>query len=134
MSTKRIAVICLAFLIALGAISAKADVKPAALFADNMVIQQQSDAAVWGWADPGEKITVSASWGERATTVTDDTGKWSLTLQTPVAIPGGAQTYTLSFEGKNQFNVENVLVGEVWLASGQSNMEWTIGKLKLDDE
>lgn len=134
MSTKRIAVICLAFLIALGAISAKADVKPAALFADNMVIQQQSDAAVWGWADPGEKITVSASWGERATTVTDESGKWSLTLQTPAAIPGSAQTYTLSFEGNNRIDVENVLVGEVWLASGQSNMEWKIGNLKLNDE
>ena len=42
----------------------QADIRPAALFADNMVIQQQSDAAIWGWADPGEKVTVFASWGE----------------------------------------------------------------------
>lgn len=112
----------------------QADVRPAALFVDNMVIQQQSDAAVWGLADPGEKITVSASWGERATTVTDDTGKWSLTLQTPAAIPGSAQAYTLSFEGNNRIDVENVLVGEVWLASGQSNMDRTITTLDLGNE
>ena len=76
---------------ALGAATASADVKPAALFADNMVIQQQTDAAIWGSADPGETVTVSASWGESATAVSDSDGHWFLTLQTPEAIPGNAQ-------------------------------------------
>ncbi len=109
--------------------SVQADVKPAALFSDNMVMQQLSDAAIWGQADPGEHVTVSASWGQSATALADDTGEWFLRLKTPRAIPGDTQTYTLSFKGNNQVLVENVLVGEVWLASGQSNMEWTIGRL-----
>lgn len=114
--------------------TASADVSPAKLFAENMVIQQQTDAAIWGSADPGEAVTVSASWGESATTVADSNGEWLLTLQTPDAIPGSAHSYTLSFKGNNQIDFENVLVGEVWLASGQSNMDRTITSLDLSDE
>jgi sialate O-acetylesterase len=96
-----------------------------------MVLQQQADVAIWGRGEPGEKVSLSASWGETSTTVTDNNGKWSLTLQTPKARPGNAQSHTLSLEGNNRINIENVLLGEVWLASGQSNMEWKIKQLKL---
>jgi len=133
-SIKSIAGPGLALLITLGAISVQADVNPAALFTDNMVIQQQADAAIWGWADPGEEVVVTASWGSSATALTSSDGKWFLTLTTPAAKRGGAQSYTLSFKGNNRVEVENVLVGEVWLASGQSNMAFTIDMLKLDDE
>ncbi len=132
--TTNIALSGLLLFMAIGSVSARADVKPAALFTDKMVIQQQTDAAIWGWADPGEKVTVSASWGQSATALTDSAGKWSLTLQTPGAIPASTQSCTLSFEGNNRVELENVLVGEVWLASGQSNMEWKIERLNLTDE
>lgn len=111
----------------------KADVKPVALFTDHMVIQQQVDAPIWGWADAGETVTVMASWGEQATTTADSTGAWSLTLKTPAARVGDAQSYRLTFEGENRIEVNDVLVGEVWLASGQSNMEYTIAGLELGD-
>ncbi len=109
-----------------------ADVKPANLFTDNMVIQQQANAAIWGWAEPGEKVTVSATWGESKSTVTDDNGYWLLQLKTPKA--SNDKTYAITFKGNNQINVENVLVGEVWLASGQSNMQWPVKGSSLPKE
>jgi len=133
-SVKNIAIPSLLLPILLCVSSVRADVIPATLFTDNMVIQQLSEAAIWGQADAGENVTVSASWGKSATAIADNKGRWFLRLPTPEAIPGNTQTYTISFKGNNQVSVKNVLVGEVWLASGQSNMEWTIGKLKLNDE
>lgn len=114
----------LTFLMAISAANVYADVKPANLFTDNMVIQQQANAAIWGWAEPGEKLTVSATWGENASTVADDSGYWLVKLNTPKASIN--RTYTITFKGNNQVDVENVLVGEVWLASGQSNMQWPV--------
>jgi len=96
-----------------------ADIKPAGLFMDNMVIQRETQAPVWGTADAGEQVTVTGSWGESAQTVADKAGKWSVKLQTPAA--GGP--YTISFQGKNGVELENVLSGDVWLCSGQSNMQ-----------
>ena len=104
--------LCLVFCVA----TTNADVRPAALFTDHMVIQQQVDAPIWGWADAGETVTVLASWGGKATTTADSTGAWSLTLKTPAARVGDAQSYRLTFEGRNRIEVNDVLVGEVWLA------------------
>ena len=101
-----------------------ADVKPAQLFMDNMVIQRETQAPVWGWADAGEKVTVVGSWGELATTTTDKAGKWSVKLQTPSA--GGP--YTITLNGKNTVELKNVLSGDVWLCSGQSNMQLPVSK------
>ncbi|VGO18388.1 sialate O-acetylesterase [Pontiella sulfatireligans] len=98
---------------------AMADVKPAGLFVDNMVIQRETQAPVWGWADAGEKVTVTGSWGGAASTTADKAGKWSVKLQTPSA--GGPHTITL--KGKNTVELKNVLSGDVWLCSGQSNMQ-----------
>ncbi len=91
------------------------------LFTDNMVLQQQSDMAVWGWAEPGEKVEVKASWqwlfGVK--TVADKDGKWKTKIPTPKA--GGP--YTVTVKGKdNTIKLQNVMTGEVWLCSGQSNM------------
>ena len=101
------------------------DVKPAALFTDGMVIQRETKAPVWGTADVGEKVTVSASWGETAAATADASGKWSVKLQTPPA--GGPHTLTL--KGNNTVEIKDVLSGEVWFCSGQSNMDFTMKQL-----
>lgn len=103
---------------------AMADIKPAGLFTDNMVIQRETEAPVWGWGDTGEKVTVSGSWGETASTTVGEAGKWTVTLQTPPA--GGP--FTITIEGNNTVEIKNVLSGEVWLCSGQSNMQWPVSK------
>lgn len=90
------------------------------IFSDNMVLQQKSDVVLWGWAKPSEKVTISASWLDSLVSVTGDTqGTWKITVKTPAA--GGP--YTISFKGQNEIDLKNVLIGEVWLCSGQSNME-----------
>jgi sialate O-acetylesterase len=121
------------FVIAAGVATAAlaiADVKPAGLFVDNMVIQRETQAPVWGWGDAGEKVTVTGSWGQSADTTADKSGKWSVKLQTPSA--GGP--YAITLKGKNTIVIENVLSGDVWLCSGQSNMEWPVSKSVNPDE
>lgn len=113
-----IAFLFLAFLVA--GISANAEIKLPALFANNMVLQQKSEVAVWGWASPKTKVTVSNSWNtEVAETKSDKDGKWKLTIKTPVA--GGP--YELTVSDGEAITIKNVMIGEVWLCSGQSNME-----------
>ena len=102
--------------------SVRADVKLPSIFSDNMVLQRETKAPVWGWADVGEKVTVTGSWGESAATVTGDDGKWQVAVKTPSA--GGPLTLTI--QGKNTIELKNVLSGEVWLCSGQSNMGMTV--------
>jgi sialate O-acetylesterase len=102
-----------------------ADVRPSGLFADNMVIQRETQAPVWGWADAGEKVTVSGSWGKTVTTTADEAGKWTVKLKTPAA--GGP--YTLTIQGNNTVEIKNVLSGEVWFCSGQSNMDFAMQML-----
>ena len=103
----------------------QADVIPSALFADHMVIQRETQAPVWGSADAGEKVTVTGSWGDTAMTTADASGKWMVKLKTPAA--GGPHTLTL--KGNNTVTIKDVLSGEVWFCSGQSNMEWEMHKL-----
>jgi sialate O-acetylesterase len=101
---------------------AQSEIRLPAVIGTNMVLQQQSSVSVWGWADPSEKITITTSWSSRTdSTLTPSSGKWKLTIQTPVA--GGP--YTIQLKGSNTIILENVLIGEVWLCSGQSNMEWS---------
>jgi len=91
-----------------------------ALFTDHMVLQQKSDVSFWGNFTPGQKIAVSSSWGEQVSTVVNEEGQWSLQLTTPKA--GGP--FDVTIEGKDTTAIiTDVMVGEVWLASGQSNME-----------
>ena len=95
-----------------------ADVKLPEIFNDNMVIQRDTNAPVWGWAKPGEKVKVSGSWGKSVETTTAQDGKWTVKLATPNA--GGP--FTITVQGNNKIELKNVLSGEVWLCSGQSNM------------
>ncbi len=91
-------------------------------FSNDMVLQQQTQAAVWGTDKPLAKITVKAGWGSSGKTTADKNGNWKLTIQTPSA--GGP--YTLVIKGSSQISLSNVLIGEVWLCSGQSNMEMPV--------
>ncbi len=93
----------------------------AAVFSDHMVLQQQSLVPIWGKGQPGETVTVEASWDKKLTTTVDATGNWKLNLQTPAY--GGPFTITILCE-TDQVVFDDVLIGEVWLTSGQSNMEW----------
>jgi len=105
---------------------AVADVRLPAVIDSNMVMQRQTDAAIWGWADPGEKIDVGASWQSFPIkpTTADKDGKWKVSIKTPDA--GGP--YKIIIKGKNTVELENILIGEVWIASGQSNMEMPLAK------
>lgn len=104
-----------------GSYQMHAEIKLPALFSDNMMLQQQIEAPIWGWADKGEKLTITTSWNAKSYTVkVNGKGKWHTAVKTPVA--GGVYTITLS-QGNDTVTIKNVLIGEVWLCSGQSNME-----------
>jgi len=90
------------------------------LIGDNMLLQQKSDIAIWGKALPGNKIDVSASWQANGQAVSGADGRWSVTIATPEA--GGPYTITISARDTT-LTINNVLIGEVWVCSGQSNME-----------
>ncbi len=98
----------------------QADVRLSAIFGDNMVLQQQSNVSVWGWAKPNTTVTVTGSWNKKASAKSDGNGLWKLTIQTPAA---GYTPYTLTISDGKAVTLSNILIGEVWLCSGQSNME-----------
>ncbi len=98
----------------------KKTLKVSRLFSDGMVIQQKTKVNFWGDASPGKKVTVAATWGKQSSTTVDTNGKWQLKLATPKA--GGPFSITIKTMD-TAVEVNNVLVGEVWLASGQSNMD-----------
>ena len=107
---------------------ARAAVKPNGLFTDNMVLQQGRPIPVWGTADDGEEVTVSLD-GQTAK-ATAQGGKWRVDL--PAAKAGGP--FTLTIQGKEKVELKDVLVGEVWLCSGQSNMEWPLAALRMPED
>ncbi len=98
-----------------------ADVRLPKFFGDNMVLQRNKPISVWGWADANEKITVQFNHQTKITKA-DKTGKWMIKLNNETA--GGP--YQLIVKGKNTVTINDVLVGEVWICSGQSNMEMPI--------
>ena len=100
-----------------------ADVRLPRLFCDHMVLQQQMKNTIWGWASPGEKVTVAASWGTSASATADAEGRWKLLLETPAYGTG----HSLTISGKNTIKIKDVAIGEVWLCAGQSNMGWSTG-------
>ena len=105
----------------LAGVALSAQVKLSPLFTDNMVLQQQCDAPIWGETAPGRQVKVVTSWdGATYQAVADKEGKWKLALHTPTA--GGPYCITLD-DGTERRTLQNVMIGEVWLCSGQSNME-----------
>ncbi len=129
--------VCLQTLGCIGAIVASAmwaprvlaDVRLPAIISDNMVLQADLPNCIWGKADPGESVEV-AFMGQRLKTESDVNGKWAVEL---APLKGSPENRSLVVSGKNRIEVKNVIVGEVWLGSGQSNMEWNIGR-GLDPE
>jgi len=105
----------------------QSDSKPfvSPMFSDNMVLQRDMRDPVWGWAKPGTKITVSAA-DQMASTVAGPDGKWMVKIG-PLQVGG---PYALTIDGPQKVTFSNVLVGDVWICSGQSNMEFGIGNLK----
>jgi sialate O-acetylesterase len=104
------------------AASAPAEVKLPKIFSDNMVLQQKTKAPIWGWAEPGEAVTITL--GEQtAETKAGDDGAWMAKLDTPA---GGKEPLELKVKGTNEIVFKNVLIGEVWVCSGQSNMQWGV--------
>jgi len=115
--------ILLALIAVLGiAALAGAEVKLPALIGDNMVFQQGKKAAVWGSADPGEQVTVTLG-DQKVTSTTDSEGRWKTELG-PLKAGG---PFEMTIAGKNTITVRNLVVGEVWICSGQSNMEMAVG-------
>ena len=115
-----------ASLLALLAISlvshaAKADVTMPAIFSDHAVLQRDMKLPVWGWAEPGENVKVTIA-GQKQQSKADDTGRWQVTFE-PLAL---GEPLTMVVEGKNRIEVKDIRVGDVWLCSGQSNMEWQV--------
>jgi sialate O-acetylesterase len=103
--------------------SVRGDVKLASPFTDHMVLQQGMKVPVWGTADPGEKVTVTFN-GQTQTATAGTDGNWMVRLADLKA--GGP--FAMTIAGKNTITINDVLVGEVWLGSGQSNMDFTVSK------
>ena len=102
---------------------ARAEVKLPAIFGDNMVMQQQTDAAIWGTATKNSTVRITTSWNKKSYSARAGAdGKWKVKVTTPAA--GGPYTVTIS-EGKTSV-LTNVMIGEVWVCSGQSNMEMPV--------
>ena len=113
------------FLVLIGFItlsSVQAKISLPAIFADHMVLQQKSDAPIWGWGKPLEDIIVITGWdNKRYETKADNHANWNIKVTTPQA--GGP--YSITILGSNTIILHDILIGEVWVCSGQSNMEWS---------
>jgi sialate O-acetylesterase len=124
--------ILLTFFVSFHALSYAA-IRLPSIIGNNMVLQQQEKVRLWGWGEPGEKISVVTSWNQNMdSTQANGNGKWQIFVQTPAA--GGP--FTITLKGQNKIVLENVLIGEVWICSGQSNMEmnynWGLPQMKED--
>lgn len=105
-----------------GLSAAQANVRLPAVISNNMVLQKDVPLPIWGWADAGEDVAVTFG-GNTVTGKADGAGKWKVTLPA-VATAGGPHEMTI--KGKNEIKISNILVGEVWAGSGQSNMQWSV--------
>src|SRR5438270_12728289 len=102
--------------------TSRADVRLPAIIGDNMVLQADKPLAIWGWAEPGEDVTVTLG-ADKATAKADDKGNWRTSLPAQKASATDAE---MTVAGTNTIKITNILVGEVWGGSGQSNMQWSV--------
>ena len=102
------------------------------VFADNMVLQQNSDVAIWGWSDPGETVKIVTSWNSKDTVKikADNSSAWKTTIKTIAA--GGP--YSIQILGSSKVELKNIMLGEVWICSGQSNMEMSVNWKLINGE
>jgi sialate O-acetylesterase len=116
---------CLVLLGAILAPNAQADVKLPSVIGSHMVLQRDKPLPIWGQADAGEEVTVQVDDEQgSAAAKADQNGAWKVTLP-PMKADGKAHTLTIT--GENKIQLKDILIGEVWIGSGQSNMEWTLG-------
>ena len=107
-------------IVALMGITASAKVRLPQFFSDNMVLQQESECNIWGWVEPGTRVSITTSWNKKCHNVqANKDGRFGVTVKTPKA--GGP--YFIGFKDKDYVQISNVMIGEVWICSGQSNME-----------
>lgn len=111
-------------LILLLASISNADVTLPAVIDNHMVLQRDMPVPVWGWADPGEAVSVSFN-GENVKTKAGDKGNWMVTLK---ALKANRKAQKMTIKGNNEIVLKDILIGEVWIGSGQSNMEWPINR------
>ena len=119
----------LLLILAVSAPLAQADVTLPKVIDSQMVLQRDKEVPIWGWADPAEAVTVEFA-GQVKMAMPDASGKWMVKLD-PLA--ASAESRAMTVKGKNEIKLEDILVGEVWLASGQSNMEWTFGQIAPEE-
>ena len=102
------------------------------VFADNMVLQQNSDVAIWGWSDPGETVKIVTSWNSKDTVKVkaDNSAAWKTTIRTI----GAGGPHSIQILGNNGVTLNNVMLGEVWVCSGQSNMEMSVNWKLINGE
>ena len=116
--------ILLTTVVAALAMGAQAKVRLPHIISDNMVIQQQTEVRLWGWAQPGKTVKVTASWNsEAATAKAGKDGRWLVKVKTPKA---GYEPLTITFDDGEPLTIGNVVAGEVWVCAGQSNMEMPV--------
>lgn len=118
------------FLLAIGLLflqlSVQAQLKLPALVGDHMVLQQDTEVKLWGWASPSEKITITTDWLPKPITIfSDEDGNWKTTIKT---LKVDHQKHQITLEGNNKIELKDILFGEVWLCSEQSNMFFPVGK------
>ena len=117
----KIKILTAVFFLFFSVVTIKAKVVLPAVLSDNMVMQQNTEVKLWGTADKNKTVEITVSWNtDKYTTKADANGKWLLKIKTPVA--GGPHTLTFN-DGSGNLTLDNVMTGEVWLCSGQSNME-----------
>jgi sialate O-acetylesterase len=122
---RRIAVSAALLMFFIGARPILAEVKLPAIFSDRAVLQRDMKVPIWGWADPGEQVAVGIA-GQSHTATAGDNGKWRVTLE---PLSASDKPLQLVVEGKDsRLERNDILVGEVWLCSGQSNMEWPVSE------
>ena len=100
--------------------SATAKVRLPHILCDNMVLQQQTDVQLWGWATPQACVSIKPSWGSKQVVKANKNGRWNLRVRTP---KGGYTPLSITFSEGNSITLHNILSGEVWVCGGQSNME-----------
>ncbi|OGV49237.1 MAG: hypothetical protein A2X49_09980 [Lentisphaerae bacterium GWF2_52_8] len=130
---KKMKLLCLAAAVLLGHGILIAEPKLPRIFGENMVLQRDIELPVWGWADPGEEVSVDFA-GQSKKAEADKNGEWKLKLDKMPASAEGREFKVSSSKQGNPLVLKNVLVGDVWFCSGQSNMEWCVGACNSPDD
>ena len=111
-------------------LSAHADVTLNGVFTDHMILQRDMLVPVYGTAEPGERVTVAFA-GKEKSVVSDKDGKWSVKLD---AMKVSTASEVMTVSGKNKLTLNDILMGDIWICSGQSNMEWVLGNCNRPDD